>query len=235
MAERFYVNRALALGPVTLQGAESHHLATVCRLRPGESVCLFNGDGREYLAEVAIVARRSVDLHVLAVEEPQRELGFRLEVAAPLPKGDRAQFLLEKLTELGATTFVPLHTERSVAHPRETKLDKLQRHVIEASKQCGRNVLLSVGALTSWESYCRRGDLPRLRILAHPGAPAEMWSPMADVAVAVGPEGGFTDAEVALARAASWGTVGLGPRVLRVETAALVLAALSAYRLAKLM
>jgi 16S rRNA (uracil1498-N3)-methyltransferase len=228
MAERFYVNQVLAAGPIMLQGPEAHHLATVCRLRPGDRVCLFNGDGREYTAELVAVARRSVDLQVLAAEEPQRELGFRLEVAAPLPKGDRAQFLLEKLTELGATAFAPLRTERSVVHPREARLEKLQRYVIEASKQCGRNVLLKLEELTSWQMYCPRADLPELRILAHPGAPSETWPPGRDVALAVGPEGGFTDDEVALARAAGWRTVGLGPRIMRVETAALALTVLAA-------
>jgi 16S rRNA (uracil1498-N3)-methyltransferase len=131
------------------------------------------------------------------------------------------------LTELGATTLVPLRTERSVVHPRETKLDRLQRYVIEASKQCGRNVLMEVAPLTDWEAYCVRGDLPGLRVLAHPGVPVQDWAAGGDCAVAVGPEGGFTDTEVDLARGAGWRTVGLGPRILRVETAALVLAALA--------
>lgn len=227
MAERFYVNCPLAPGPVVVQGPEAHHLATVCRLRSGDRVCLFNGDGRQYPAEVMGVARRSVTLRVDAVEAPAVELGFRLDVAAPLPKGDRAQFLLEKLTELGATSFVPLRTQRSVVHPRETRLDKLQRQVIEASKQCGRNVLLRVEPLIDWQSYCRRGDLPSLRILAHPGRPSVSWPSGQDMALAVGPEGGFTEEEVAEAEAAGWRAVSLGPRILRVETAALVLAARS--------
>ena len=99
-------------------------------------------------------------LDVFAVECPERELAFRLQVAAPLPRGDRAQFLLEKLTELGVTSFVPLQTARSVVHPRETKLDKLQRHVIEASKQCGRNMLLQVRPMVEWSAFCRLAELP---------------------------------------------------------------------------
>jgi 16S rRNA (uracil1498-N3)-methyltransferase len=227
MAERYHVSGPLAPGPIDLAGPEAHHLATVCRLRPGDRVCLFNGDGREYPAEVTAAGKRSVSLHVVGVEETARELGFRLEVAVPLPKGDRAQFLVEKLTELGVTSLVPLRTARSVVHPGETKRDKLQRYVIEASKQCGRNVLMAVAPLADWEAYCVRGDLPARRLLAHPGETAGDWSVRADCAMAVGPEGGFTDAEVALARGAGWRTVGLGPRVLRVETAALVLATLA--------
>lgn len=229
MAERFYVNWPLAPGPVELDGAEAHHLRAVCRLGPGDRVYLFNGDGRQYPAEVAAVGKRGVRLEVRGAEAPPRELGFRLEVAVPLPKGDRAQFLVEKLTELGVTTLVPLRTARSVVQARETRL---RRYVIEASKQCGRNVLMAVAPAADWETYCVRGDLPARRLLAHPGAGAGDWSARDDCVVAVGPEGGFADAEVASARAAGWRVVDLGPRVLRVETAALVLAALAAAPLA---
>ena len=227
MAERFYVNCELAPGPVVLEGPEAHHLAAVCRLRPGDAACLFNGDGRQYPAVVRQVERRRVTLEVQAVESPGREHGFGLEVACPLPKGDRATFLIEKLTELGVTAFTPLRTARSVVHPRDAKRERLQRHVIEAGKQCGRNVLMRVEPLSEWESFCRRGDLPGRRALAHPGGGrvgADGATP-ADVAVAVGPEGGFTEEEVALGRAAGWDVLDLGPRILRVETAALVLAA----------
>jgi 16S rRNA (uracil1498-N3)-methyltransferase len=230
MAERFYINCAMSPGPVLLQGAEAHHLAVVCRLRAGDAVCLFNGDGHQYPARIEEVSRREVALQVLAVESPQRELPFRLHLAAPLPRGDRAQLLLEKLTELGVTSFTPLQTTRSVVHPRETKLDKLQRHVIEASKQCGRNVLLEVRPMMAWPAFCRAADLPARRILAHPGGESNRdWSektPGGDTVVAVGPEGGFTDEEVALAVDAGWRLLDLGPRILRVETAAMALAIL---------
>jgi 16S rRNA (uracil1498-N3)-methyltransferase len=223
MADRFYINCPLDLGSVSLDGAEAHHLAVVCRLRAGDQVCLFNGDGREYRAVIASADKRRVALQVEAVVAPRRELPFALEVAAPLPKGDRAQFLLEKLTELGVTTFVPLTTRRSVA--REARLERLARYVIEASKQCGRNVLLRVQPYSDWENYCRRGDLPALRLMAHVGEAAGAAPAGQAMAMAVGPEGGFTAEEVEAARQAGWRVVGLGPRVLRVETAALVLAA----------
>src|SRR5213076_1330280 len=106
MAERFHVNSELAgEGLVVVGGPEAHHLSTVCRVRPGDAVCLFNGDGRQYPARVVEVTRRDVTLQVLGVESPSRELAFRLHLAAALPKGDRAQFLVEKLTELGTTRF----------------------------------------------------------------------------------------------------------------------------------
>ncbi len=231
MSERFYVEADLEAGGLfEITGPEAHHLAAVCRLRPGDSLVLFNGRGTEYPARITQVGKKSIRGEVLAVERPDREVGHRLEVAAPLPKGDRADFLIEKLTELGATSFTPLQTSRSVVHPRESKLDRLQRHVIEASKQCGRNVLLRVGELTPWSDFCRLPTLPGRRLLAHFGGAALssvlMGQAGGDVVLAVGPEGGFTPEEVGQGQEAGWQVVSLGPRVLRVETAAVVLAAM---------
>jgi 16S rRNA (uracil1498-N3)-methyltransferase len=234
MSERFYVDGPLGEGAaVELRGAEAHHLAAVCRARPGDTVCLFNGDGCEYTARVVAADRRVITLAVAGRAAPPRELPFSLELAVPLPRGDRAQFLVEKLTELGVTRFVPLATRRSVVHPREARLEKLQRYVIEASKQCGRNRLMAVGPLTEWPACCRAAGAEALKILAHPGgegpasAPRQALSraPGQGLVAAVGPEGGFSEDEVDLARAAGWRLLDLGPRTLRVETAALLLAA----------
>src|SRR5262245_28235776 len=216
MSERFYTNSALAVGPVTLAADEAHQLATVRRFRAGDLVCLFNGDGHEYPARVTSIERRRVLLDVINVTRPERELPCPLEVAAPLPKGDRGQFLIEKLTELGVTRFVPLVTQRSVVHPREGKLEKLQRYVIEASKQCGRNVLMQIAPLEEWTNYCRRDHVPATKLLAHPGEQTAPIARTGAIHIAVGPEGGFTDEEVTFARAAGWQTIGLGPRTLRV-------------------
>ncbi len=225
MAERYYVDCPLAAGPVEVHGPEAHHLANVCRVRVGEVVCLFNGDGHEYPAEVSAVSRKQVLIQVLAVKTPQRELDCPVQVAAPLPRGDRAQFLVEKLTELGVTSFVPLQTQRSVVHPGEGRREKLQRYVIEASKQCGRNVLLRIEPPSDWETYCARKDLPVGRFVAHPGGMKLPSASGQDMAMAVGPEGGFTEEEIALAQTCGWQVINLGARILRVETAALVLAA----------
>jgi 16S rRNA (uracil1498-N3)-methyltransferase len=229
MSNRFYTNCSLAPGPATITGPEAHHLAAVCRVRPGDAICLFNGDGFEYRATVLALSRKEVQVDIQSVESRLRELCFRMEVAAPFPKGDRGQFLIEKLTELGATRYTPLQTQRSVVHPGTGRLDKLERHVIEASKQCGRSVLMQIDPVTAWEDYCRREDLPRLRLLAHPGG-ARSFAPMRqDVAIAVGPEGGFTEQEIATANGSDWQVIDLGPRILRVETAALVLTILAGF------
>jgi 16S rRNA (uracil1498-N3)-methyltransferase len=228
MSNRVYINCPLRPGSVTIQGSEAHHLAVVCRTRPGDAICLFNGDGHEYPATVEEVGKRAVAVQVHGVETPDRELGHRLEVAAPLPKGDRGQFLLEKLTELGVTAYIPLNTRRSVITPGAGRLDKLERYVIEASKQTGRNVLMRVQPAQDWMTYCRSPDLPATRWLATPGGMTGSWMPGQDLAVAVGPEGGFTEEEIEAGRQAGWQVIGLGPRILRIETAAIVLAVLGA-------
>jgi 16S rRNA (uracil1498-N3)-methyltransferase len=218
----------LGRGPVLLQGPEAHHLTTVCRFQAGDQVILFNGDGHDYVARVDLAERKQVALSVIEVRESPRELPFRLEIAAPLPKGDRANFLIEKLTELGVTDFVPLRTERSVVHPRDAKLDRLQRAVIEASKQCGRNVLMQIHDLTDWKPYCAQTGGPALRFIAHPTGAARSFETLTGArSCAIGPEGGLTDEEVAAGAAAGWQFVGLGPRILRVETAALAMAVLA--------
>jgi 16S rRNA (uracil1498-N3)-methyltransferase len=227
VAERFFVEAPLAPGPISMVGPEAHHLASVRRFGPGDHVVLFNGDGCEYRARVVAVARRSVELEVVSASSPERELPFHLEVAAPLPKGDRAQFLIEKLTELGAKAYVPLECCRSVVHPRDTKLEKLQRWVIEASKQCGRNVLMRIEPSAAWADYCVPRSADEERWLGHPTGAATTQRRAARLRLAVGPEGGFTDEELGLAAAHGWQRISLGPRTLRVETAALALTTLA--------
>jgi 16S rRNA (uracil1498-N3)-methyltransferase len=149
-----------------------------------------------------------------------------------MPKGDRGDFLIEKLTELGVSRFTPLETSRTVVHPKEARIDKLRQAVIEASKQCGRNVLMQVRPMTPWAAMLTAPDLPAVRVLLHTDDGENRLSDLPSdaiqqggVIVAVGPEGGFTAEEVAAAEAAGWVRASLGRRVLRVETAAVAAAA----------
>ena len=224
MADRFYTPQPLALGDVTLDGPEAHHLATVRRFEPGDAVTLFNGDGREYAAEVVAVDRKRATLHVTAALDVSRESPVRVTVASALPKGDRADYLVEKLVEVGVTHFLPLITVRSVVVPKASTVETLARGVIEASKQCGRNRLMTVGPPTTWRDFLTRRDGVQLVLHTADGNPAVARSFAGGVTVAVGPEGGFAPEEVAAAGEAGRAILSLGPRVLRVETAAVVAA-----------
>lgn len=221
MSDRFFFDGPLGPGDVTLEGPEAHHLAHVRRFESGDAIVLFNGDGHEYPATIIEVAKKQVTVQVGGVESPLRELGFALHIASALPKGDRGDFLIEKLTELGVTDFTPLLTDRSVVKADDAKAEKLRRAVIEAGKQCGRNVLMRVHSPARWAEWCVRQKGRRL--IAHPSTRPE--SPMAgEAVVAIGPEGGFTEAEVQLALNNGWEVLSLGPRILRVETAAIAAA-----------
>jgi 16S rRNA (uracil1498-N3)-methyltransferase len=244
MSDRYFVDNPIAADRVTLVGPEAHHLIHVMRATAGTRVTLFDGSGDEFSAAVEHVGRADVALSVLSREPVNRELPFDLTLGVALPKGDRQKWLVEKAVELGVTRIVPLRTERGVAQPVEQALARLRRAVIEASKQCGRNRLLQIDEPRSWPNFVAdAAETPR-RFVAHPGGDKDARQladsvPLlrrssagsrndCDVSLAVGPEGGFTDEEVALATAAGWHTVGLGPRILRVETAALYLAAVVA-------
>lgn len=224
MSDRFYTPQPLAPGEFRLVGPEAHHIATVRRFAVGDHVTLFNGDGREYPAEILSLGKKSVALTILSADEVTRELPFPLIVASALPKGDRADFLIEKLTELGVMRFVPLITARSVVHPKEAKVEKFERMVIEASKQCGRNVLMQVSAPMTWTDFVHLPELPPQRLVLHTTNGSSVGTTTGSAVVGIGPEGGFTDEEVAIAVDEGWHPVSLGPRILRVETAALVAA-----------
>ena len=230
MADRYFSSEPLGAPTITLTGSEAHHLLHVMRAEPGHAVVLFDGRGGEYPGIVKQCLRAAVELDVGPQRPVERELAFSLTLAVCLPKGDRARWLVEKAVEMGVSQLVPLQTERSVAAGLSP--DKLTRYVIEASKQCGRNRLMEVTDRQKW-SELAKGKSAVHRLVAHPGGPSPAGlelSPHGDVVVAIGPEGGLTQSEVDQASQQGWQVVGLGKRILRIETAALALAAFVALR-----
>lgn len=237
MADRYFVEAPIAGEQVTLTGPEAHHLINVMRARRGAKVILFDGSGCEFTARVEQIGRNDIELAVLSREEVDRELPFVLTLGVALPKGDRQKWLVEKAVELGVGRMIPLKTERAVAQPVQQALDRLRRSVIEASKQCGRNRLMEIAEPLHWSDYIEATQHQPCRLLAHPHGSHSMPAPLLsgllpaeelpqEIFLAVGPEGGFTNEEVALATKAGWHAVDLGPRILRIETAALMLVAM---------
>jgi 16S rRNA (uracil1498-N3)-methyltransferase len=149
-----------------------------------------------------------------------------LTLAVALPRGDRQKWLVEKATELGVTRLVPLAAERGVAVANDATLDRLRRQVIEASKQCGRNRLLEIAPPVAATTYFQAGFTAAVRLLADPqGEPIARAASRENTIFAIGPEGGFTESELDAARQSGWQLITLGVRILRVETAAIALAA----------
>jgi 16S rRNA (uracil1498-N3)-methyltransferase len=196
----------------------------------GDEIVLFDGGGAEFAARISRIQRASVDLTILGRVEVDRELPFQLSLAVALPKGDRQRWLVEKAVELGVRRLVPLTTDRGVAQPVQRARERLTRTVIEASKQCGRNRLMQIAAPATLQQFFAEASADTVRLIAHPSETAESVSPsltgsgVTPVMLAVGPEGGFTEEEIA-AVTGKCRLVSLGARILRVETAALALAA----------
>jgi 16S rRNA (uracil1498-N3)-methyltransferase len=228
MSERFFITSSPAAGRARLVGDEARHLAKVLRAKPGDAVTLFDGSGRSWSALVETLGRGEVMLEVGGVVEspPARPPAVTLAVA--LPKGERQKWLVEKLTELGVATLVPLVTERGVAEATPGAIERLARGVIEACKQCGRDTLLGVGQPATVAEIVAAKPAAAVGILADPaGGPLDGigWRQAEHVIGLVGPEGGFTAGELAAADAAGWPRIALGNHVLRIETAAVALAA----------
>ncbi len=232
-ARRLFVPADRLSGPtVTLTGADHHHLTIVLRARPGEAVTLFDGAGAEVDARIVRIDGARAEL----------ELGARragVVAAAPItlltavPRGPRMDVLLQKTVEVGVARVVPLITARSVARPEADRRERWASIAREAARQCGRADLPLVEAPMALAEALRRDDWParRLALFERDGAPglraALADQPPAATALLVGPEGGWEDAEREAARASGFLGVSLGPRILRVETAAIVAVALT--------
>lgn len=230
MNPRFFVETLISGDRATLVDREAHHLMHVMRLGVDSEVMLFDDSGSEFEARVVSLGRSDVGLAVLARHDIDRELPRALTLGVALPKGDRQKWMVEKATELGVSRLVPLETRRSVAQPVAKALVRLRRSVIEASKQCRRNRLMEIAEPLTLVEYLATSPDSASRYIAHPGGEAiSAVRNQADVEslLAVGPEGGFADDEIGAAQTAGWTIVDLGPRILRIETAATMLTVLA--------
>jgi 16S rRNA (uracil1498-N3)-methyltransferase len=234
MADRYFVESPIQDASARLTSGEAHHLAHVMRAQAGDEVTLFDGSGAQFLARVERVGRADVELTIVSRRSVDRELPIPVILGVALPKGDRQRWLVEKATELGVARVTPIVTEHGSERASSAALAKLRRAVIEASKQCGRNRLMEIAEPQPLAEFLAAATGGDLRLIAQPGgkhcghALDEGISPPAElqkVVLAIGPEGGFTQGEIDTAQSLGWRSVDLGPRILRVETAALALTA----------
>ncbi|MEB6660439.1 16S rRNA (uracil(1498)-N(3))-methyltransferase [Achromobacter ruhlandii] len=231
-APRFFCDAPLSAGArIALPEALAHHAIRVLRLRAGEPMVLFNGQGGEYPAVLEIEGKAGF-AQLGAFDPREAELAGRITLVQGLPAGDKMDWVVEKAVELGAARVCPIAAQRSVlqlAGPRlEKRVAHWQRIAQSAAEQCGRNRLMAVDApvtLADWLALPADG----LRLLCHPDADADLagWlgaTPnLQSLTLLVGPEGGWSEKELAQAREAGVQAVRFGPRVLRTETAGLAL------------
>lgn len=212
---------------VRIEESEAHHMLHVLRMKKGSEVTLFDGRGTVARGVVEQVTKREVDCRVLLRTPAAGTRPEDVTVAVSPPKGDRLRWMVEKLTELGVQRLILLQTERTVVTPGETRLEKLKTAVIAACKQARRPWLMDISPLTDFPDVLShsRGSGHSIRI-AHPGpqSQSEWWrTPAGDKSLLlVGPEGGFSEQEVALAVDAGALSVAWPGTILRTETAAIV-------------
>ena len=174
MVQRYFLDTPIGSATsVVLQGSEAQHLTRVMRGKCGDRVELFDGSGWQWNAEIAQVGRNEATLKILSTTEVDLEPALALTVGIALPKGDRQKWIIEKLVELGVTTVIPITTTRGVAQPVDKALVRLRNHVISASKQCGRNRLLEIGEVASFEAFIKQAG--ENLFFAHPKS-AQDWS-----------------------------------------------------------
>jgi len=226
-AKRFSVECVHA-GRLALSDAESHHARVVMRLQPGDVVEVFDPEGRS--AEAAILAtdpRVEVDVQTIRYAAERR---LHLTVASAIPKGARADWLVEKLSEIGVECLVPLQTARSVVHPEgASKTQRWERLAAEATKQSRRTGSLEISPLSSLKDLLGRPRPATWHLSTVPGSLplAVAVAQLADahgLLLLIGPEGGWSEEEELLLRGAGSVAVALTESILRVETAGLVAA-----------
>ncbi len=237
-ANQFYVSRLEENGRrAVVEGAEHHHMAHVARVKPGDTVWLFDAAGGRYLARVETIGAGRTELAVIRREEAGA-LGTRFVLAQALVPAKKMEFILEKAAEVGFTEFQPLATARSLkpaADRSERKVDRWRRIALEAVKQSKGRGLPEVHAPVELETFVRREEAGIKIVLSeHGGTPlrfllpdcrTEAPAPEA-IVLCVGPVGGWTDGEERLFREAGYQAASLGRRILKSETAALAAAAM---------
>ena len=233
---RFFCPQPLAVSAtIALPEAVAHHIH-VLRLAPGDPLTLFNGEGGEYLAQLAASDRRRATAIVTEHLPREIELPFALAVAQALPEGAKMDWIIEKAVEMGVAAILPLAAQRCVVRLSAERADKRHAHwqgVIEAaSEQSGRNRLAQLAPLASFYDWIAK-PASATRLLLSPRGTGSLaaWaranSPH-DVTVMIGPEGGFTTQEEDAAIAHGALALTMGERILRTETAGIAAAAILA-------
>ena len=209
---------------VDLATDEATHAAAVMRVRVGDAIEMFDGKGGHVEATVSEVRRNRVWVDTESTPNRDAASSAELTVVSAIPNGDRGREMVTRMTELGVTTLVPLLTDHSQRPPSDAAIKKLRRSVIEACKQCGRNRLMDIETLRKFSDVVTHNALPH-PILLHPAAdPIRFWDldEHSPASLVIGPEGGFSDAEVTAANEVGWTTASLGESIYRIETAVAV-------------
>lgn len=227
MQQIFVKNKLRETECFTPQADQAHHLSVVVRMKPGEQLRIVDGSGCSFLAEVE--GLEPFQLRVLSRVAEEREMPVPVTLLAGLIKGERWDWLLQKCTELGVSRIVPFQSSRTVVKITEEKaVAKRQRWrkiVQEAAQQCKRTQIPEVeaplellSAARIWQA--RQNFVAYENASIHGGQLHHQLVPDQPAVIVIGPEGGFSEAEMDQLQALGYRCCSLGPRILRAETAA---------------
>jgi 16S rRNA (uracil1498-N3)-methyltransferase len=212
---------------VVLSDDACNHLVNVLRVKEGQTIVLFNGDGSDYCSTLSEVGKRKVVALVESKLSMELESPLAIHLGQGVSRGDRMDLVLQKAVELGVAQITPLLTERcGVKLSPERWLKKheqWQKIIVSACEQCGRNIIPKLNPVLELTSWLHQST-DQLRLTLHPRAEQafrHIRVPASGVRLLIGPEGGFSDQEVYSTTEYGFQAVQLGPRILRTETAAL--------------
>ncbi len=234
---RIYTSQELRAGhEVLLPEQAGEHVVRVLRLDRGHPVILINGDGREYDARLASLAKRSVTALITASRDVDRESGLKVTLVQSIARGEKMDWILQKATELGVSRIVPLVTERTEVKLGEDRAERRMNHwtsVIEsACEQSGRTTLPSLTPPQRIDRWLVALDDRTVKLALVPDGDTSLKNISVaglGATIVVGPEGGLSEQDVTMLMQAGFVGLKLGPRVLRTETAGVAaLAALQA-------
>lgn len=224
---RFYIPASEFSENIELDKEQSRHLARVLRLTSGDNVRVFDGNGRECFYIVTDIRRDGVSLRFLKETEPAApESRLQITMAVPLLKKSNSELVLQKMVELGVTRFVPLICKRSEVAAERWKHDRASRIASEAAKQCGRAVVPRISEPVLFEEFIDECKDPAFFFFEGDGGSLPESLETDRVTALTGPEGGWDESEIDLAKQAGIRVIHLGGRILRAETAAIVAATL---------
>lgn len=232
---RFYAQpEKFSAQTVTLADDETKHLRDVLRLRPGAEIFVFDGLGNEFRAEIGSIGKRETSLKIIEKVSPKSpESNLDLTLAIGLLKGEKFDLAVQKCCELGVSKIVPLQTKRAdvkIKDVRESekKLERWRKIALEAAKQSGRAKLMQIDAPLSFEKFIESADGTRVLFAERNGEDFRKLpdKSISEITAIVGPEGGWEDAEIESARRRGFHIITLGGRILRAETAVIVVSTL---------
>lgn len=224
---RIHTDESLAAGTsVALRGDSAHYLGKVLRAKVGQPVALFNGRDGEFAGQIVEVNRHDVLVKLTDVVQRPTDTELHVHIGLGLSRGERMDYAVQKATELGVSVITPLFTEHSEVRLNSERADKRTEHwqkvAISASEQCGRCSVPDIQTPVSLSDWVKQVPTGQGYLLDHTGEAGFTGAAPAQVFLLIGPEGGISATEKALALASGFQAVRLGPRILRTETAPVV-------------